>query len=244
MQTVLVVLGCGLAMMLWEMRRPGRRFAKVPGWLPRAILLNSVQGLVAFVAAITWDRWMSGIALWHAGGHGLLVDVLIGYVVLTFVYYWWHRARHEIPFLWRWVHQVHHSATRIELITSFYKHPVEILTNGVLSSLIVYVLLGLEPTAAGLAATLTGLAELVYHWNVRSPYWLGFVFQRPESHCVHHQHGHHTSNFSDLPLWDMLFGTFDNPRAAPEQCGFGPDVERRLPELLLGGEIPSQRSSS
>jgi sterol desaturase/sphingolipid hydroxylase (fatty acid hydroxylase superfamily) len=185
---------------------------------------------------------MQGAALWHAGGHGVVADMLIGYVSLTFVYYWWHRARHEVPFLWRWFHQVHHSATRIEVITSFYKHPVEVLVNGVLSSLIVYALLGLQPTAAALAVTLTGLAELVYHWNVKTPYWLGFVFQRPESHCVHHQRGRHTGNFSDLPLWDMLFGTFDNPRVAPERCGFGAEVEQRLPDLLLGRPFQSLRS--
>jgi hypothetical protein len=105
----------------------------------------------------------------------------------------------------------------------------------------VFVLLGLEPTPAALAATLTGLAELFYHWNVRTPYWLGFLLQRPESHCVHHQQGHHTSNFSDLPIWDLLFGTFHNPRIAPEDCGFGPDIERRLPDLLLGRRLSVAR---
>ena len=51
---------------------------------------------------------------------------IVGYLVITFVYYWWHRARHEVPILWRCFHQVHHSPQRIEIITSFYKHPVEI----------------------------------------------------------------------------------------------------------------------
>jgi sterol desaturase/sphingolipid hydroxylase (fatty acid hydroxylase superfamily) len=243
MDTVTVVLLCGFAMLVWEWRNPGRQFAKVPGWLARAVFLTVVQGVIAFVATSTWDHWMSGVAIWHLRQHGVPADALIGYVALTFVYYWWHRARHEIPFLWRWFHQLHHSATRIELITSFYKHPLEILVNGILSSLILYVLLGLEPTAAGFAATLTGLAELFYHWNVKTPYWLGFFFQRPESHCVHHQRGHHTGNFSDLPLWDMLFGTFHNPRVAPAHCGFGLNAERRLPEMLLGRRIQSQRSS-
>jgi hypothetical protein len=38
-------------------------------------------------------------------------------------------------------------------------------------------------TGAGLGAAtgamlISGLAELVYHWNVSTPYWLGFIFQR------------------------------------------------------------------
>lgn len=120
----------------------------------------------------------------------------------------------------------------MEILASFYKHPLEILINGLLSSAIVYFACGLGRDAATLAVTLTGVAELVYHWNVRTPYWLGFVFQRPESHCVHHQLGHHTQNFADLPLWDLLFGTFQNPRVWKGETGFGGGRQRRLVEML------------
>lgn len=43
---------------------------------------------------------------------------VVGYLAITFVYYWWHRWRNEIGFLWRFVHQVHHPPQRIEIITS------------------------------------------------------------------------------------------------------------------------------
>lgn len=236
MTTILLVLAAGMAMLIWEKCYPGRRFPVVEGWWPRAISLNAIQALVSWVATMTWNRWFPDAALWHLGDHGVVADALVGYVVITFVYYWWHRARHEVPFLWRWLHQVHHSASRIEVLTSFYKHPIEILTNGVLSSAIIYLLLGLDPASAGLAFALTGFAELFYHWNIRTPYWLGYVFQRPESHCVHHQLGHHTNNFSDLPLWDLLFGTLENPRIGPSECGFGLAAERRLSSLLRGAD--------
>ena len=161
---------------------------------------------------------------------------IAGYLVITFVYYWWHRARHEIPILWRTFHQVHHSPQRIEIVTSFYKHPVEIAVNGVLSSAILYLLVGVGPTAGAYAVLLTGLAELFYHWNVSTPYWLGFLIQRPESHCVHHQEGLHRYNYADLPLWDMMFGTFRNPRRWEARCGFGAG-EHRWPEMLRGVDI-------
>jgi sterol desaturase/sphingolipid hydroxylase (fatty acid hydroxylase superfamily) len=168
---------------------------------------------------------------------GVFPQAIIGYVVITFIYYWWHRWRHEVPLLWRWLHQLHHSPQRIELITSFYKHPLEIGLNGILSSAIVYLVLGLEPLGATLAVTLTGLAEFVYHWNVATPHWLGYVIQRPESHCVHHQEGLHHYNYADLPLWDMLFGTFLNPVDWDERCGFGPKAEHRVGEMLRGIDI-------
>jgi sterol desaturase/sphingolipid hydroxylase (fatty acid hydroxylase superfamily) len=222
------------AMMIAERLRPGRLWPKVAGWWPRALLLNGVQVLSVYVAGLTTDRWLGAHRPWSADALGLWGGAAVGYVVHTFVYYWWHRARHAVPLLWRWVHQVHHSPSRIEVVTSFYKHPVEIVANALVSALIVYVLLGLSPESAALVLMVSGLAELFYHWNVRTPYWLGFLVQRPESHCVHHQRGRHTGNFADLPLWDLLFGTFHNPRRAPRQCGFGAEIEQRLPDLLMG----------
>jgi sterol desaturase/sphingolipid hydroxylase (fatty acid hydroxylase superfamily) len=199
-----------------------------------------VQFLVALLAAGTWDRlllgWPGGRP-WSLRQADPLVGAAVGYFVITFVYYWWHRWRHEVPLLWRCVHQVHHSPERIEIITSFYKHPLEVVLNGLLSSFLLYAVVGVGPVAAAYAVLLTGLAELVYHWNVHTPYWLGFIFQRPESHCVHHQRKVHSFNFADLPLWDLLFGTFRNPRHWQESCGFGDHKERRLGEMLRGVRV-------
>ena len=114
---------------------------------------------------------------------------------------------------------------------------MEILANGLLSSAILYWMVGLGTEAAMGAVLLSGLAELFYHWNVRTPYWLGFFFQRPESHCVHHMRGLHSYNYGDLPLWDMLFGTFHNPKAFEAQCGFEPENERKLVPMLLWQDV-------
>jgi sterol desaturase/sphingolipid hydroxylase (fatty acid hydroxylase superfamily) len=222
-----IVLAVAIGMMVVERIAGGRNWPRVRGWWWRAILLNGFQ-----VGAV----WLAG-SVWN--GLGTVGGTLLGYFVITFIYYWWHRWRHESTFLWRWIHQVHHSPQRIEVITSFYKHPLEILVNSVLSSAILYLVVGLSPKAASLAVLLTGLAELVYHWNVRTPHWLGYIFQRPESHCVHHQEGLHSFNYADLPLWDMLFGTFRNPKEWQSRCGFGP-LEHRLPEMLIGVDINEQ----
>ncbi|NJN40561.1 MAG: hypothetical protein HC807_06620, partial [Gammaproteobacteria bacterium] len=87
------------------------------------------------------------------------------------------------------------------------------------------------------ALLLSGWAELFYHWNVPTPYWIGYIIQRPESHCVHHQMHKHTSNFGDLPVWDILFGTFDNPRKFDAQCGFKDNRELKLGAMLLGEDV-------
>lgn len=227
-----------------EFLTPGRPWPTVQGWLPRAVLLNGAQVGIVFVTTTTWDRLFPQFRFWDLTSLGVIPGAIVGYVVITFVYYWWHRARHESRFLWRWFHQVHHSPQRIEIITSFYKHPLELLVNGALSSFVLYVLVGLSPAAGALAVTFTGLAELFYHWNIRTPYWLGFIIQRPESHCVHHRHSWHRSNYSDIPLWDMIFGTFENPRAGEVRCGFDPEIESRLPDMLLGRDLHSPKADT
>ena len=241
MESAFIVLGVAIAMIAIEIWAPGRTWPSVPGWIGRALLLNAAQAGMVFLGGLTWDRWFPQLRLWDLSGLGTLGGAALGYLVITFVYYWWHRARHEIPLLWRWFHQVHHSPQRIEIITSFYKHPFELVVNGALSSFILYGLVGLGPAAAALAVTFTGLAELFYHWNVKTPYWLGFLIQRPESHCIHHRDAWHRNNYADLPLWDMLFGTFENPRECRVACGFGPEREPQLPQMLLGRDVNAPR---
>jgi sterol desaturase/sphingolipid hydroxylase (fatty acid hydroxylase superfamily) len=52
-------------------------------------------------------------------------------------------------------------------------------------------------------------------------------------HRIHHQRGKHYKNFSDLPIWDMLFGTFDNPTSYQGDCGFRTERESQLKNMLL-----------
>jgi sterol desaturase/sphingolipid hydroxylase (fatty acid hydroxylase superfamily) len=42
-------------------------------------------------------------------------------------------------------------------------------------------------------------------------------------------------------MWDMLFGTFRNPRDWHARCGFGAQAEIRLPEMLVGVDIHKTR---
>lgn len=239
MFTIVVVLAAAIAIGTYERIRPNVELPKTRNWYLRAAVFNGCQALSAVVGTLYWDVWLREFKLLSFDHLNLEIQVLLGYVTITFVYYWWHRLRHSVPFLWRFFHQLHHSPARIEVITSFYKHPAEIVANGILSSTILYMLLGLSPEAVGLASLSTGLAELIYHMNVRTPRVMGYFFQRPEMHRIHHKRGSHHYNYSDLPIWDMLFGTFSNPAKADDPTGFPNDHESRVNELLIGRELES-----
>ena len=146
-------------------------------------------------------------------------------------------ARHESDFLWRTLHQIHHSASRIETLTSFYKHPLEIAINSVLSSAIIFVLLGASVDAAAWYSFFAALGEFCYHMNVRTPRWTGWFLQRPEHHSIHHQFGVHRHNYGDITWWDRLFGTFREAEGFAPRCGYDDGREQRLGEMLAFRDV-------
>jgi sterol desaturase/sphingolipid hydroxylase (fatty acid hydroxylase superfamily) len=223
---------------LLERMVPGWRLPRVRGWWWRVLAINGAQLAVVLIAGFSWERWLSGASIFGLSQHvSPAAGGLIAYFIATFVFYWWHRARHESPLLWRLFHQIHHSPQRLEVITSFYKHPVEMVVNSIIGSLLVYALLGLSPEAGAVYTLCTALGEFFYHTNVTTPRWVGWFFQRPEMHRIHHQHGRHRNNYGDITWWDMLFGTFENPKEFTRSCGFDDAREQRLGEMLRWRDV-------
>jgi sterol desaturase/sphingolipid hydroxylase (fatty acid hydroxylase superfamily) len=111
------------------------------------------------------------------------------------------------------------------------------VVNSIIGSLLVYALLGLTPEAGAVYTLCTALGEFFYHTNVTTPRWVGFVFQRPEMHRIHHQHGRHRNNYGDTPWWDMLFGSHENPRTFDATCGFDDAREQRLGDMLRWRDV-------
>jgi len=221
MMIPLIVLCVALVMMAIGTVASGQSWPQFARWHLRATAFNSVQAAMVWVAGVACTGWIMRRRPWSADGLGVVGGAIAGYLAITFVYYWWHRWRHESPFLWRWFHQFNHSRHILVIIISFYIQLFELFAYSVLSSAILYLMVGLGPQAAAQTLLIKGLVDLFCHWNVRTPYWLGFIVQRPESHCLHQLEEGHIFNYSDLPVWDMLFGTFRNPRRWEARCGFG-----------------------
>jgi sterol desaturase/sphingolipid hydroxylase (fatty acid hydroxylase superfamily) len=112
-------------------------------------------------------------------------------------------------------------------------HPIEMALQVLLQMFVTVVVLGLDPLAAALTGYVAAFHALFQHWNVRTPQWLGWFIQRPEAHCEHHRRGVHAGNYGDLPLWDILLGTFRNPKAFDGDCGFDAPADRRLGAILV-----------
>jgi len=230
----ILILVSAVLMGIIERLFPGRVLPEVRGWRIRSTLLNACHAVVVVGGGFWLQPWLESIRPWSADGLGTVGGATLGYLVATFIYYWWHRARHEIPWLWRTLHQVHHSAQRLEVQTSFYKHPLEAATNMLFGGFILYVVCGLDPEVAQWTVLVNAIAEFFYHWNVKTPRWIGWIIQRPEAHCAHHD-PNQRCNYADLPVWDALFGTLNNPRETEFVCGI--EDENRLATMLIGVDL-------
>jgi sterol desaturase/sphingolipid hydroxylase (fatty acid hydroxylase superfamily) len=127
-----------------------------------------------------------------------------------FIYYWFHRANHEVRLFWAG-HVSHHSAIKMNFATA--------LRQGVGERLHKYLfwiplpLLGFDPLMIFTVMSINLFYQFWVHveWIKKLPRWYEFVFNTPSHHRVHHasnvpyldrNHG------GVLIIWDRLFGTF------------------------------------
>jgi sterol desaturase/sphingolipid hydroxylase (fatty acid hydroxylase superfamily) len=67
---------------------------------------------------------------------------------------------------------------------------------------------------------------------------------RLESHSAHHERGVHARNYSDLTLFDMLFGSFHNPREFVPATGFYDGASARVAEMLVFKDVSRSENES
>ncbi len=238
--SILVVVATVIFLIL-ERVWPGRQLPVARGWYWRAIFINFVQLGITLATARLWVQFFD-VSVFNLSAWNIpIAEGFVGWFAGTFFFYWWHVLRHRKGF-WLVFHQVHHSPSRIEIATSFYKHPVEILSDALLSGLILYSLLGCSMMGAFWYNFFAATGEYFYHANIRTPRWLRYLIQTPELHSIHHQYDVHKYNFSDVPIWDRLFGTYKDTTEFTGRCGFPMGAERRLAAMLAFKDVYHEAS--
>jgi sterol desaturase/sphingolipid hydroxylase (fatty acid hydroxylase superfamily) len=227
--------------LLAERRWPAVRLPAVTGWTWRAGAFVLVEvltvGFTLLLCGMGLLAWAGAVPIFSLSEYPVAAQVAVNYLISTMVFYWWHRVRHDNHFLWLLTHQFHHSASRIETITAFYKHPLEVALDTALNFALSFLLLGVSVEAFIGHIAVVASMQLFVHMNFSTPRWLGCFIQRPEMHRIHHARDAHRDNYSDLPLWDMLFGTYCNPAIVSEPCGFTPTREARVRAMLACKDV-------
>jgi sterol desaturase/sphingolipid hydroxylase (fatty acid hydroxylase superfamily) len=228
----LTVFALYAGIIAWERIAPARPLPEVAGWKTRALGAFVVYFFVSSYLPVLWNDWLAQYRLFDLTALGRIGGAIAGLLVYEAGVYAWHRSMHRSGVLWRAFHQMHHSAERVDAYGAFWFSPLDMIGWTALFSLTLTVVAGITPEATVLVLYATTFLSVFQHANIRTPHWLGCIVQRPESHSAHHERGVHARNYCDLPVFDLLFGTFHNPRTFSAEAGFYDGASSRVLEMI------------
>lgn len=233
------------AFLLLDLVVQRRRYDRTRFWRLRGLLVTVAIFFLTGEIAALWATLLGDHHVLDLSGLGMLGGAALGIVVYEFFHYWYHRAAHAWDWLWRAGHQMHHSAESLDAFGAYYLHPFDAAMFTTWGSLVFVPLLGLSIEATVVAAVFLTFNAMFQHANISTPHWLGYLIQRPESHNIHHARGLHRYNYSDLPVWDMLFGTFRNPESIGDRpVGFYTGASSRIVDMLFGRDVSKPRRAA
>jgi len=221
--------------LLWARRHA--RDARVAGYEVKDTFASLGMGLGnVFISAATGLVTLAALA----GLYRYRIVTLAGHwwawIVLLFAedlcYYAFHRAHHEIRFLWA-AHVNHYSSQRYNLSTALRQSWTTPLTGPIFWMPLA--LLGFTPFMVFTAQGWSLLYQFLLHTeSVRRLGPLEWVFNTPSHHRVHHganveyldrNHG------GIFIIWDRLFGTFE-PERAPVVYGLTTNIHTYNPARI------------
>ncbi|MGH6953659.1 MAG: sterol desaturase family protein [Alphaproteobacteria bacterium] len=218
-----------LALWLGERRRLGRNGAL---WLANAPL--------DWLLVVPLSAWAARFDLgmrpeWWGGRLGLGLDLLL----LDVWIYWWHRANHEVPFLWRF-HRIHHLDRFLDGTSAVRFHFGEVFLSAFARAAVI-IALDVPLASVLVFESMVLMGAMFHHSNLRLAPRLERALARavvtPSIHWVHHHaaRGDTDSNYATiLSLWDPLFGTRSRTRRQLDmEIGVEGEDEAPLIELVL-----------
>ncbi|KAA3626508.1 MAG: sterol desaturase family protein [Bacteroidetes bacterium] len=233
----LVILAMYAILMIWEAVFPARELPKIKHWKIKGLVSFAVFFYLSTYLPLLTDPFLEPYRLFDLTGLGTLGGALVGLLIYEFGVFLWHWAMHRFDFLWRTFHQMHHSAERLDTYGAFFFSPLDMAGFTFLGSICFALLVGITPRAITVVLLVTTFFSIFQHANIKTPQWLGYIIQRPESHTIHHSKGVHKYNYSDLPVFDLIFGTFNNPKGYENETGFYEGASSRVIEMLTFQDV-------
>lgn len=143
----------------------------------------------------------------------LWAQLTAGLILSDLFMYWWHRANHLIPFLWRF-HRFHHEDKKLNTSSAVRFHFVELIISYFLK-IPVFIFLGISRETVILYSFIFLPVVILHHSNIRiadvADSIVRYFIVSPKMHRIHHSmHRRETnSNYgSVLPYWDILFKSY------------------------------------
>ncbi|MFS4445423.1 sterol desaturase family protein [Maribacter sp. 2307UL18-2] len=228
-------------LILWEALWPARKLPKVRFWKLKGFLAFVLFFYLSSYLPLLWDGALAEFQVFDLTGLGTVWGAVAGIMIYELGVYFWHRSMHRNDTLWRIFHQMHHSAERLDSYGAFYFSPMDMIGFTFLGSLCLVVIAGFTPEATTLIILGTTFLSIFQHSNIRTPVWMGYIIQRPEAHALHHAKGIHAYNYSDISFFDMLFGTFKNPKKFEHETGFYQGASSKIRQMLIFKDISKEK---
>lgn len=226
---------------IWEQLFPARDLPKIKFWKIRGLLFFIVFLLLTTYFPLLWDGFFSSFQLMDLSSLDLITQVFLGIFLFEIVQYGWHISMHKSNFLFRISHQMHHSSERLDVPSTFMFSINDMIGLSLVGSLSFAFIMGLSPQAITIIILGTTFLGVFQHANIHTPIWVGFIIQRPESHTLHHARGIHKYNYSDLPIIDIIFGTFKNPKSYEYETGYYLGASNKIWDMLRFKDVTKEK---
>jgi len=175
------------------------------------MMIAQCVNLGVAVAILSTYGWLySNASLTHL--EPTLVNYILCFIGVDFLFYWFHRAGHRINFFWG-AHVPHHSAEELNyavaLRTGFFQRACSFLFYFPLA------IVGFSPEMILHAVALNLLYQFVPHTRVvgKLPGWISSWLNTPYHHQVHHAANpiYWDKNYAGtFIIWDRMFGTYQD----------------------------------
>jgi len=207
---------------------------------------SMVMGLGNLISDLTFGFISLGLLMW--AWQFRLIDlgvslpiILLALVAQDFLYYWKHRAAHQIRWFWT-AHVVHHSSEYYNLSTALRQPWNNHFTGFVLLSTPL-VFLGVHPLLLGFVGAINLLYPYWVHTEAiqKMPRWFEAVMNTPSHHRVHHGTNpqYLDTNYAGIfIIWDRLFGSFvPEDETVDIQYGLVKNIETYNPLTVAFAEM-------
>lgn len=138
---------------------------------------------------------------------------IAAFILFDLWMYIWHRANHQIPFLWRF-HRMHHSDLELDSTSALRFHTGEIILSSLLR-LVIIPLIGMQFIHLLIYEICLQPVIIFHHSNVALPEKIDRIFRAvivtPNMHRIHHSQvrDETDSNYSSIfSFWDRIIWSF------------------------------------
>jgi len=172
------------------------------------ILIGRLLKPISVIWALFLFSVVEGFQLWQMPVN--VLTFIITFFIVEFVYYWYHRLSHEIPFLWS-IHHTHHSSLWFNLTAAGRLNWI-----GKFTSVLFYlplILIGFNATLVVLSLSVSLFYQFLLHTEFidKIPFLEGRFLNTPSAHRVHHgsNEKYLDKNYGGmLIIFDRIFNTY------------------------------------